>query len=400
MQLRPMRIKNNIINKLLAEVVQNAFARQGKSFSIIGDVDVWSPTAPENRITAKTEGMEEALGIEKDSKVYSLVKKFAVTLKKRIKNIKMKKNVIQEMVETEKTYIKGLAKLIAWRDEILDKKFTKSSNIEILFSTVIDNIKLISDQILIEITKAFENWEKDSVIGDIFLKFAPFLKQYKDYCKNNEKSGKMLVELMKNKDFNQYVIDQEKGGNTFQSHLILPIQRIPRYEMLLGAAKKYTNKDQRDYKLLGDACDLVHEICDANNKEIGLFLGQKRKIELNEVYGSHINLMLPQRNLVEEFPNLYMIDVETDKPQEWSLILFTDCIIVLTHIKKIRQAVYFGHTVFNETSFIYSKNDMKNYKNLFKIVGKTKWFIIGAATEAERDRVVAEVSKYIFTVRK
>lgn len=142
--------------------------------------------------------------------------------------------------------------------------------------------------------------------------------------------------------------------------------------MLLGAAKKHTNKDQKDYKLLSDACDLVHEICDANNKEIGLFLGQKRKIELHEIYGAHINLMLPQRNLVEEFPNLYMIDVETDKPQECSLILFTDCIIVLTHLRKIRQAVYFGHTVFNENSFIYSKNDMKNYKNLFKIVGKTK----------------------------
>lgn len=86
--------------------------------------------------------------------------------------------------------------------------------------------------------------------------------------------------------------------------------------MLLGAAKKYTNKDQPDYKLLTKACDLVHKICDENNKEIGLFIGQKRKIELNEIYGSHINLMLPQRNLVEEFPNLYMIDVDSDQPKE------------------------------------------------------------------------------------
>lgn len=173
-------------------------------------MDDEAPIAPENRVTAQTQGMEEALGIEKGSKVYSLVKKFVVNLKKRVKNIKMKKNVIQEMVQTEKTYIKGLERLIAWRDECLENKFTKSNNIEILFSTVIDNIKLISDQILVEITRAFENWNKDSVIGDIFLKFAPFLKQYKDYCKNNEKSGKMLKELLRDKKFNEYVNQQEK----------------------------------------------------------------------------------------------------------------------------------------------------------------------------------------------
>lgn len=313
----------------------------------------------------------------------------------------MKKKVIEEMVTTEKTYIKGLEWLIKWRDMCLEEKIAKVADIEILFSPVIDNIKLISDQILVEVTKSFDKWEKDSTIGDKFMSFAPFLKQYKDYCKNNEKSGKMLKKLLENEKFKEFVIKQEKECQaTIESHLILPIQRIPRYEMLLGAAKKYTNKDQRDYKLLTDAGELVHEICGENNKEIGLFIGQKRKIELNEIYGSHINLMLPQRNLVEEFPNLYMIDVETDQPKECSVILFTDCIIVVLHIRKIKQAVYFGHTVFTESSFIYSKNDMKNYKNLFKIVGKTKCFILGAESESARDRVVSEWGKYIFSLRK
>lgn len=64
----------------------------------------------------------------------------------------------------------------------------------------------------------------------------------------------MLTKLYENKKFNEFVIKQEKeAGGTFQSHLILPIQRIPRYEMLLGAAKKYTGKDQLDYKYLSDA---------------------------------------------------------------------------------------------------------------------------------------------------
>lgn len=86
--------------------------------------------------------------------------------------------------------------------------------------------------------------------------------------------------------------------------------------MLVGAAKKYTNKDQPDYPLLCQAMELVKEVCNINNKEMANYIGQKRKIELNEMYGSKINLMLPQRNLVEEFPNLYMIDVETVQLKE------------------------------------------------------------------------------------
>ena len=128
----------------------------------------------------------------------------------------------------------------------------------------------------------------------------------------------MLTELIrKNKKFKAYLEKQEKlAGNRFESYLITPIQRIPRYEMLLGAAKKYTNKDQADYKLLIDALELVNKICHTNNKEMASYIGQKKKIELNELYGSKINLMLPQRKFLEEFNELHMIDVATDQPKE------------------------------------------------------------------------------------
>lgn len=86
--------------------------------------------------------------------------------------------------------------------------------------------------------------------------------------------------------------------------------------MLISSAKKYTNKDQPDYPLLCKALEQVKEVCHENNKEMALYIGHKRKIELHEMYGSKINLMLPQRNFVEEFGNLYMVNVESDQPRE------------------------------------------------------------------------------------
>lgn len=148
--------------------------------------------------------------LNKDSKSYILAKKFIKKLKKRVENIHTKRKVIEEMVMTEQTYIKGLEWLIKWRDLCLEEKIAKQGDIEILFSSVIDNIKLISEQILATVTKSFENWEKDSTIGDKFMSFAPFLKQYKDYCKNNEKSGRMLKKLIENQKFKDFVAVQEK----------------------------------------------------------------------------------------------------------------------------------------------------------------------------------------------
>jgi hypothetical protein len=222
------------------------------------------------------------------------------------------------MITTEETYIKGLTWLTKWHSELNDNKIINTNEIDTLFSNVIGNIKVISDQLLTELKKRYDNWEKDSCVGDIFQKYAPFFLIYKDYCNNNEKSGRVLTELVKkNKKFNDFVNEQERvAGDRFESYLITPIQRIPRYEMLLSSAKKYTNKDHPDYDKLSKALDLVKEVCAANNKEMALYTGQKRKIELNDMLGTKINLLMPQRNLIEEFTGLYMVDVDSDQPKQ------------------------------------------------------------------------------------
>jgi len=86
-----------------------------------------------------------------------------------------------------------------------------ANDVETLFPNILKNIRLISEQILASISKRYDTWEKDSCIGDKFQSFIPFLKQYKDYCRNNERSGKMLVTLInQNKKFKEYLEEEEK----------------------------------------------------------------------------------------------------------------------------------------------------------------------------------------------
>lgn len=100
----------------------------------------------------------------------------------------------------------------------------------------------MSDQLLTDIMKRSENWTNDSEIGDIFLKIAPFFNMYVEYCNINQKAGTLLEKLMKkNRKFKLYVEIEEKNANDrIESVLITPIQRIPRYKMLLDNALKNT----------------------------------------------------------------------------------------------------------------------------------------------------------------
>lgn len=71
---------------------------------------------------------------------------------------------------------------------------------------------------------------------------------------------------------------------------------------------------------------------------MAMYTGQKRKIELNELFGDKIDLMLPQRNLITQFDDLYMVDVNSKEKRLVSLIVFSDCIIVLLRLKSMHRA--------------------------------------------------------------
>lgn len=123
-------------------------------------------------------------------------------------------------------------------------------------------------------------------------------------------------------------------------------------------------------------------------------------MELHELYGDKIDLLLPHRNFIEEIDDLYMVDVHSKEPKKWRLYLFSDCLIIVTELKKQNKIAYFGSTEFHENSFIYAKADLKYYQNLIKIVGKDACFIIGGKNAAKREYVVQQCGKYIFQVRR
>ena len=108
---------------------------------------------------------------------------------------------------------------------------------------------------------ACDEWTHSSSIGKLFIEFGNFFRLYTDYCNNTDVSQEKMKAFEKGRKYKKYrawLETQEKEvGMGLESFLITPIQRIPRYELLLMQCQKYTNKDLEDYDLLTQALNLV-----------------------------------------------------------------------------------------------------------------------------------------------
>jgi FYVE/RhoGEF/PH domain-containing protein 3 len=103
------------------------------------------------------------------------------------------------------------------------------------------------------------NWNDGTEIGFIFLENAPVLKLYVEYVNNYENSVRTIAECIKNKNFVDFVVETVGLVDTYplSSLLIQPIQRIPRYEMLLSDLVKHTWDSHPDMESLQKALAVI-----------------------------------------------------------------------------------------------------------------------------------------------
>lgn len=113
------------------------------------------------------------------------------------------------------------------------------------------------------IKERIEKWDISTTIGDIFLHHTDFLSRYRPFLEGYNTSVVTLRHLEKRKPAFKVVkqaFEAEQKKTTFldlESFLIMPIQRIPRYSLLLRELHKYTNPLHPDYALLEQAATKI-----------------------------------------------------------------------------------------------------------------------------------------------
>ncbi|XP_008935321.1 PREDICTED: FYVE, RhoGEF and PH domain-containing protein 2-like, partial [Merops nubicus] len=159
------------------------------------------------------------------------------------------KKIALELLETEQAYVSRLHLL----DQIFYTELMKEARhgktvpeevVKMIFSNISSIYQFHAKFFLPELQGRMQDWGRHPRIGDIIQKLAPFLKMYGEYLRNFNRALELLTLWSeKSPPFQELIADIQKrkvcANLTLQHHMLEPVQRIPRYELLL---KDYVQK--------------------------------------------------------------------------------------------------------------------------------------------------------------
>uniref|UniRef100_A0A673BTS5 Dynamin-binding protein n=1 Tax=Sphaeramia orbicularis TaxID=375764 RepID=A0A673BTS5_9TELE len=182
-----------------------------------------------------------------------------------VRMLEKRSKVIEELLQTEKDYIKDLQMCVEEIIEPLQQKQVKNVDFDGLFgniTTVIDLSQRLCDTL----------HDTDS-IGKVFLDYKAELEEvYKIYCQNHDDAISLLESYEKDETIQRHVLEclerlraiyREWGKTNYinlGSFLIKPVQRVMRYPLLLMELLGATPESHHDRPQLTQALQAVKEI--------------------------------------------------------------------------------------------------------------------------------------------
>lgn len=182
--------------------------------------------------------------------------------------------IAKEILTTEESYIRSLRILVNVYMKTLES-LGDDVVPPIKIRTIFSEIKVIlsyNEIIHKDIRERMNNWYSEGQrLGDIFLRLTDFLKVYTAYVNNYNDAINTIQQLSQNPVFAKTLIscrdNPETGGHELQSYLIMPIQRIPRYVLLLTDLFKSTPEGHPDYEDLSKALKKMEDVAKYVNQK-------------------------------------------------------------------------------------------------------------------------------------
>lgn len=165
---------------------------------------------------------------------------------------------LREIVTTEATYVAALHVVVehylrAWPEKYVEDRATIFGNLEAIASLHEDMLE------------GFEAADGNpSLCAVVFTHHAAFLRIYIDYCNQFDEASARLKKLQDKTSIAAFLDKQkeasQKGGLDLCSLLIMPIQRIPRYGLLLREVCKNMDAAEEGFAEMGNALATIEKI--------------------------------------------------------------------------------------------------------------------------------------------
>ncbi|KAJ9079287.1 hypothetical protein DSO57_1037002 [Entomophthora muscae] len=313
-------------------------------------------------------------------------------------------NIALEILQTERTYVAGLELIerVFYRPLVEASKSASpildTKRISDIFANLM-GILTVNREFLSQLELRLEGgdtpWSPEKgLVGDIFCQMAPYFRMYSLYVKNFNSALSVISDQMgKSPAFASFlkgskVTDQCKGL-PFESYLILPVQRIPRYKLLIEDLLKRTDPSHLDHSNLVKGLDIVQRVAIFVNETIRqheMFM-EMLKIQ-NSLTGFNEVLLVPGRRLIRK-GTVHKICRKNHQMRVF--FLFTDLLVYASGGPAPEVPLTFHRKVELEQSKVVDVPDTDNIKNSFQIISPEKSFAVYCSTLDEKERWVSTI---------
>ncbi|KAI9337819.1 Dbl homology domain-containing protein [Obelidium mucronatum] len=302
----------------------------------------------------------------------------------------LRMRIVSEMLDSETRYLKSL--------QVLQKVFVQpiraaldASICQKLFSNIDDIVRVsvfLQQELSSRLTQSEVLYRESEVenegevglslvVGDVLLQLVPFLKLYTTYCTNFSLALETVSELLSksassssfSKIMKHAALNPECGQNRFDAFLILPIQRIPRYTMLLDKLLENTFIGHPDYENLLKSRNMTAQIASVVNNRIHEHeMFQEMLIIQRSLVGFDEVLIVPGRRLIYS-GKITKVCRRSDQIRH--LFLFSD---ILVYTMPVQQLYVFHRKIHLEHCLVKLMNDSCTIKHTFQIISTEKSF--------------------------
>ncbi|XP_017559634.1 rho guanine nucleotide exchange factor 17 isoform X3 [Pygocentrus nattereri] len=316
--------------------------------------------------------------------------------------VDMRRHVIMTLLDTEQSYVDSLRTLIQGYMKPLkqpeNSPMCDPSLVDEMFyqiPEILEHHELFLEQVL----TCVNNWHDRQTVGQLLVQsfskevLASIYSAYIDNFLNAKDAVRIAKEakpaFMK---FLEQSMRENKEKQALGDLMIKPVQRIPRYELLVKDLLKHTPEDHPDHPFLLDAQKNIKQLAERINKGRRNAEEVERETRVMQEIEAHIegveHILNPQRKFLRQ--EMVMEAKSVGGKKDRSLFLFTDLLICTTLKRKSGSLRRSSMSLYTAASVIDTSS---KYKFLWKLPLEDIELVKGSNQATNKDAIQKTISR-------
>ncbi|XP_051512729.1 FYVE, RhoGEF and PH domain-containing protein 4-like isoform X4 [Myxocyprinus asiaticus] len=301
--------------------------------------------------------------------------------------------IANELLQTEKAYVARLNLL----DKVFCAKLMEEARKDMFPVDVVKNIfsnissinAFHSQFLLPDLEKRMGEWTSTPRIGDILQKLTPFLKMYAEYVRNFDHAMELLKQWTdRSPQFKAIILEiqsQEQCGSlTLQHHMLEPVQRVPRYEMLLKDYLKKLPQNHIDRRDAEKSLEIIAMAATHSNTAIRKTENLKKLLEIYEMLGEEEDIVNASNELIKEGHILKLAARNTSSMDRY-LFLFNNMLLYCVPKFSLVGQKFTVRTRIGIDGMKVTGTFNEDYPHTFQVSGKERTLELQASSEQDKE---------------